>query len=259
MRLSVSLQNVDEAMACATVAQHLDLVDVKKPDEGPLGANYPWVIKAIREATPAGKQLSATLGDAPFKPGTMAQAALGATVAGADYIQVGLSGVATPDQAIELMRGVVRAVKDYNRDGTVVAAGYADARRAGSVNPLSVPYIAHESGADGAMLDTAIKDGSGLFDHLSPDSCGDFVSGAHSYGLFAALAGSVQARHVPELAEIGTDIVGVRGAVCSGGDRDNGTIQPDLVLALRQAIDEAGQEYANRCGRPLPGDATAVA
>jgi uncharacterized protein (UPF0264 family) len=258
VRLSVSPENVEEAMVCATVAQHLDLVDVMKPDEGPLGANYPWVIKAIREATPAGKQLSATLGDAPFKPGTMAQAALGATVAGADYIKIGLFGVATPDQAIELMRGVVRAVKDYNPDGKVVAAGYADARRVGSVNPLSVPYIAYESGADGAMLDTAIKDGSALFDHLPPRSCGDFVSASHDYGLFAALAGSVKAHHVPELVKIETDIVGVRGAVCSGGDRNQGTIQPDLILALRQAIDEAEQEYASRGGRPVPSDAAAL-
>jgi uncharacterized protein (UPF0264 family) len=238
VRLSVSLGHVEEAMACTTMAQHFDLVDVMKPDEGSLGANYPWVIKAIREATLADKHLSATLGDAPFKPGTMAQAALGAAVAGADYIKVGLFGAATPDQAIELMRGVVRAVKDYNRNATVVAVGYADARRVGSVNPLSVPYIAYESGADGAMLDTAIKDGSCLFDHLSPDSCGDFVSCTHRYSLFAGLAGSINAFHMPELVKIGTDVVGVRGAVCSGGDR-NGAIQSDLILVLRQAIDEA--------------------
>lgn len=257
MRLLVSPANVEEAMVCAKAAQYLDLVDVKKPDEGSLGANYPWVIRAIREATPTDKQVSATLGDAPFKPGTMAQAALGAAVAGADYIKVGLFGMSAPEQAIELMRGVVRAVKDYNRDGTVVAAGYADAVRVGSVNPLAVPYIAHEAGADGAMLDTAIKDGSALFDHLSPEQCGDFVATSHRHGLFAALAGSVKARHVADLAAIGTDIIGVRGAVCSGGDRNNGTIQPDLIRALREAMDAAGQSFPGRYGRPVP--ATGVA
>jgi (5-formylfuran-3-yl)methyl phosphate synthase len=194
-----------------------------------------------------------------FKPGTMAQAALGAAAAGADYIKVGLFGVATPDQAIELMRGVVRAVRDYKRDGTVVAVGYADAWRVGSVNPLSIPYIAHESGADGAMLDTAIKDGSGLFDHLQPDSCGDFVSGCHSSGLSAALAGSIQARDVRKLVELDVDIVGVRGAVCAAGDRRNGAVQPDLIQALRQAIDEAEREHASRCDRSLLSDADAVA
>lgn len=257
MRLLVSVENVEEAMVCAAVARYLDVVDVMKPDEGTLGANYPWVIKAIRESTPAGKQVSASLGDAPFKPGTLAQAALGAAASGADLVRVGLSGTATPEQAIELTRGVVRAVKDHDRDATVVVAGYADARRVGSVNPLSIPYIAHESGAAGAMLDTAVKDGSTLFDHLSPDLCEDFVSEAHRHNLLAALGGCLQARHMSELVGINADIVCVRSAVCSGGDRRKGTVQPDLVLAVRQAMDEAEREYAGR--RLLPGDTTAIA
>ena len=169
----------------------------------------------------------------------MAQAALGAVVSGADYIKVGLYGIATPEQGIDLMRGVVRAVKDYRPEATVVAAGYADAHRIGAVAPLAVPYIAHESGADGAMLDTAIKDGSSLFDHVCIEDCGHFVSQAHEYGLFAALAGSVKTQHVEDLARIGTDIIGVRGAVCSGGDRNKGTIQPELIIALKQSVDKA--------------------
>lgn len=240
MRLFLSLQSVQEAMACAPLAQNLDMVDVKEPDEGSLGANYPWVIKYIREALPSGMRLSATLGGAPCKPGTMAQAALGAVVSGADCVQVGLSGVATPEQAIELMHGVVRAVKDYDRDRTVVAVGYADARRTGSVSPLSVPSVAHESGADGAMLNTAVSDGLALFDQISPFSCRDFVSECHGHGLFAAMTGPIQARDVPELAEIGTDMVGVPSAACAAGHR-NDAVQPDRILALRQAIDEAGQ------------------
>jgi hypothetical protein len=85
------------------------------------------------------------------------------------------------------------------------------------------------------------------------------VSESHTYGLFAALAGGVRARHVPELVEIDTDIVGVRAAVCSGGDRTGGTIQPDLVMALRRAIDEAEQEHAGRYDRAATGGAGAVA
>jgi hypothetical protein len=258
VRLFVSAKSAQEAMVCASVAQHLDFVDVKQPGEGALGGHYPWVIKAIREATPRDKPLSATLGDAPFGAGTMALAALGAAVAGADCIMAGLSGVTTPDQAIELMRGIVRGVKDHNRDSTVVAVGYGDARRVGSVNPLSVPWIAYESGADWAMLDTAIKDGSSLFDHLSPDSCGEFVSDCHRWSLRAALAGSVNARHVRKLAEIQADVIGVRGAVCADGDRRQGTIKADLILALRQAIDEAEQEHPNRSGQRLSDDATSV-
>lgn len=238
MRLLVSPNSVDEALICASATEYFDVLDVKKPDEGSLGANYPWVIQEIRKAVPEDIPVSATIGDVPFKPGTVAQAALGATVAGANYIKVGLYGCTTPEQGIMVMTGVVRAVKDYNPDATVVAAGYADAHRVGCVNPLSLPSIAHRANADGAMLDTAIKDGTALFDHLTREICDDFVTRSHEFGLFAALAGSVKAVHLADLAAIGTDIVGVRGAVCTGGDRNAGQIEVELIKAFRTAMDD---------------------
>ncbi|MEU8603702.1 (5-formylfuran-3-yl)methyl phosphate synthase [Streptomyces parvulus] len=243
MLLLISPDGVDEALDCAKAAEHLDIVDVKKPDEGSLGANFPWVIREIRAAIPADKPLSATVGDVPYKPGTVAQAALGAVVSGATYIKVGLYGCSTPEQAVDVMRGVVRAVKDHRPDAFVVASGYADAHRIGCVNPLALPDIARRSGSDAAMLDTAVKDGTRLFDHLPPDVCGEFVRRAHDAGLLAALAGSVKTGDLGDLARIGTDIVGVRGAVCEGGDRNAGRVQPHLVAAFRVEMDRHVREH----------------
>jgi uncharacterized protein (UPF0264 family) len=240
--LLISPDSVEEALECAKAAEHLDIVDVKKPDEGSLGANFPWVIREIRDAVPADKPVSATVGDVPYKPGTVAQAALGAVVSGATYIKVGLYGCTTPEQAIAVMRGVVRAVKDYRPDAFVVASGYADAHRIGCVNPLALPDIALRSGSDAAMLDTAIKDGTRLFDHVPPSVCAEFVRLAHEADLLAALAGSVRAEDLSTLTRIGTDIVGVRGAVCEGGDRDKGRIQPELVAAFRAEMDRHARE-----------------
>ncbi len=187
--------------------------------------------------------MSATVGDVPYKPGTVAQAALGAVVSGAGYIKVGLYGCTTPDQGIEVMRAVVRAVKEHNPDALVVASGYADAHRIGCVNPLAVPDIAARSGADAAMLDTAVKDGTRLFDHVPPDVCAEFVRLTHASGRLAALAGSVRQDDLAELTRIGTDIVGVRGAVCEGGDRNAGRIQPHLVAAFRAEMDRHHREH----------------
>jgi len=242
--LLVSPADVEEARDCAKAARFLDIVDVKKPDEGSLGANFPWVIREIRDAVPADKPVSATVGDVPYKPGTVAQAALGATVSGATYIKVGLYGCTTPDQAIIVMQAVVRAVKDYRPDAFVVASGYADAHRIGCVNPLALPDIASRSGCDAAMLDTAIKDGTRLFDHVPPELCADFVRRAHGAGLLAALAGSIGVDDLGTLTGIGTDIVGVRGAVCERGDRTTGRIQPHLVAAFRAEMDRHEQEQA---------------
>lgn len=244
MLLLVSPDSVEEAQACAKAAEHLDIVDVKRPAEGSLGANFPWVIKEIRDAVPVDKPVSATVGDVPYKPGTVAQAALGAAVSGATYIKVGLYGCTTPEQGVEVMRGVVRAVKEYRSDAFVVASGYADARRIGCVNPLSLPDIALRSGSDAAMLDTAVKDGTRLFDHAPPDVCGEFVRRSHEAGLRAALAGSVTVDDLAVLTRIGTDIVGVRGAVCQGGDRDAGRIEPRLIAAFRAEMDRQARDHA---------------
>ncbi|MEU9336681.1 (5-formylfuran-3-yl)methyl phosphate synthase [Streptomyces sp. NPDC048290] len=250
MLLLISPDSVDEALECAKAAEHLDIVDVKKPDEGSLGANFPWVIREIREVVPADTPVSATVGDVPYKPGTVAQAALGAVVSGATYIKVGLYGCTTPGQAIDVMTGVVRAVKDHRPDALVVASGYADAHRIGCVGPLALPDIARRSGCDAAMLDTAVKDGTRLFDHVPPDVCGEFVRRAHASGLLAALAGSVRAADLGALTRIGTDIVGVRGAVCEGGDRDAGRIRPQLIAAFRAEMDRHAREAPP--GPPVP-------
>jgi uncharacterized protein (UPF0264 family) len=83
-----------------------------------------------------------------------------------------------------------------------------------------------------------------LFDNVPPDVCGEFVRLAHASGLLAALTGSVKQTDLGPLTRIGTDIVGVRGAVCEGGDRNAGRIQPHLVAAFRAEMDRQAREHA---------------
>lgn len=115
--------------------------------------------------------VSATLGDVPYKPGTVSLAAMGALVSGADYIKVGLYGPSNYEEALEVMENVVKTVKDTDPNAIVVASGYADAHRVGAVSPWDIPKVARDAGADLAMLDTAVKDGHTLFDYLDIDDC----------------------------------------------------------------------------------------
>jgi (5-formylfuran-3-yl)methyl phosphate synthase len=213
-----------------------DIVDVKNPKEGSLGANFPWVIKNIREITPQDMQVSATLGDVPYKPGTVALAATGAVVSGADYIKVGLYGTRNYSEALEVMENVVKAVHEYNEDAVVVASGYADAHRVGAVDPMEIPRVAADSGADMAMVDTAVKDGKTLFDFMNEESISQFTTQIHEYGLKSALAGSVTEEQLPLLAELGCDVAGIRGAACIGGDRNSGHIHHEAVARLKKMI-----------------------
>jgi len=234
--LLISPINAEEALE--SIEGGADIVDVKNPKEGSLGANFPWVIKNIREITPAGMHVSATLGDVPYKPGTVSLAAAGAVVSGANYIKVGLYGTKNYDEALEVMENVVKSVREFNEDALVVASGYADAHRVGAVDPMEIPRVAADAGADLAMVDTAVKDGKTLFDFMDVEKLQNFNDTIHDFGLKSALAGSVKKDQLKLLHDIGCDVVGIRGAACTGGDRNNGSIHRSAVKELKELIEK---------------------
>ncbi len=232
MRLLVSPMNIEEAHAA--LAGGADIIDVKNPREGSLGANFPWAIRAVADLARGRVPVSATIGDLEFKPGTASLAALGAAVSGAEYIKAGLLGVKTPLQAEEMLVGIVRAVKDYDPQKKVVASGYSDYARVGSISPLLLPAAAAAAGADLVMVDTAIKDGKPTFDFMSEHELMDFINLGHDYGLEVALAGSIDFGHLELLRRLQPDIIGVRGIVC-GGDRRS-AIRTELVVKVRSLV-----------------------
>jgi len=131
-------------------------------------------------------------------------------------------------EARAVMRAVTRTCREADTALLPVAAGYADYRRFGGLDPQTIVRVARDSDAALVMLDTAIKDGASLFDALDEAELAAFASAARAAGLGVALAGSVGLRHLAALRRIGADVVGIRGAVCRGGDR-RGTIDAALV------------------------------
>ena len=108
MRLMISVVSVSEARDA--ILGGADLLDVKNPAEGSLGAQTPLIIRGIKETCPPGIQLSAAIGDMPNLPGTAALAALGAAVCGVDYIKAGLYGIRSETDAVILLRKMQEAV-----------------------------------------------------------------------------------------------------------------------------------------------------
>lgn len=234
--LLVSPRNLTEALA--TFRGGADIIDVKNPEEGSLGANFPWVIAEIREAIPERLSVSAAVGDIPDLPGTASQAAFGALKAGADIIKVGLEGPKEKARVLNLMNEVVKAVKETSNSAQVVACGYGDYQRARTITASLIPKVTHESGADVAMLDTAIKDGKSLTQFLSIDELSDFVEEAHSLGVQAALAGSLGYEEISKLKPLQPDVIGIRGAVCENGDRRRGSISEASVREMKEFLED---------------------
>lgn len=235
MKLLVSVVNKTEAVD--SIKGGADILDVKNPKEGSLGANFPRVIREVKEVMLENLELSATIGDLPNLPGTASLAALGAAVSGVDYVKVGLFGVKTSEEATALMTEVVRAVKDYDSRLKTIASGYADFRYVGCVSPLELPMIARKAGADGVLVDVKIKAAkSKLFNFLGDEQLKQFVNQAHDYNLLAALAGSLDKQDIQRVHRLSADIIGVRGAVCTKKDRLAGKLESDKVAELAQEI-----------------------
>jgi len=238
MKLLVSPRDVEEAKA--VIRGNADIIDVKNPKEGSLGANFPWIIKSIKELVEKekgeGVKLSAAIGDFDYKPGTASLAALGAASAGAEYIKVGLFKIKTRQEAIDLLTGVVKAVKSFDPTKEVVAAFYSDYKRINSLSPFEIMEIGEEVDIDVAMVDTGIKDGRSTLEFLSAEELKTFVSESKALGLETALAGSLTFEDLPAIKEINPDIIGVRGMVCGGNREDR--VRPELVRELKRMVTE---------------------
>ncbi|MFX1466058.1 MAG: (5-formylfuran-3-yl)methyl phosphate synthase [Promethearchaeota archaeon] len=237
MKLLISVINREEAINAVNAGT--DILDIKNPKEGSLGANFPWVIKSVSDEVheiAKDVEISATIGDAPYKPGTMALAALGCTVSGVDYVKVGLFGTSTEAQAVDVMKAVSHSVKDYNSDVKVVCAGYSDAHRIHSIPPETIPNVAIASEADIAMLDTGVKDGKSLLDFFSIDQLIKFISQCREHGILSALAGSLNKNHILKLIPLKPDVIGVRSVVCTSFDRLHGHLDPKKVEELNNLI-----------------------
>ena len=138
----------------------------------------------------------------PNLPGTAALAALGAARSGAAFVKVGLYGVSTEDDAVALLRAVRDGVARWRARWSWPAA-YADARRVAHapLAPELLPRVAHAAGVGVCLLDTAVKDGRGLLDWLSPDALTALVAEAHAAGLQVALAGALRAEDLPVIRD----------------------------------------------------------
>lgn len=221
MQLLVSPATIEEAKKALSA----DIVDVKRPEEGSLGASFPWIIRAIKDLTH--KPVSAAIGDFDYKPGGAALTALGAAAAGADYIKVGLmfDGI---EEAEMLINSVTRAVKEIYPEKMVVIAAYSDWERLETISPYDMAPLAAKARADISMVDTGIKDGKSTFEFMDEARLVEFTKLNQKLGIKTALAGSLKFEDIDILKRINPDIIGVRGMVC-GGDR-RAMVQEELVL-----------------------------
>lgn len=225
MRFLISV--VSEPEARLALSRNIDIIDIKNPNEGSLGASFPRIVVPIVKAKNSinpNITISATLGDLEFKPGTASWAAYGLASSGVDCIKAGLYKIKGFEQAFSMMSEISEAAKTVNGNILVAISGYADYKDIGSISYTELVRAAKNTDIDIIMLDTAIKNGRSLLDILTIPQLEEFIQMAQEEKLLVALAGSLNYFNINTLLnmKVTPNIIGVRGMICSDSNRTAG-------------------------------------
>ena len=217
-----SVTNLDEARLALEVG--VDVVDLKDPARGALGALEASIAREIVTAFGGKVTLSATAGDVPaMDAGEVLAAARRTADLGVDFVKVGF--FATP-RDVEC----VRALTSLTSETRLIAVQFAD------IAPdLDLCERLVEVRFAGVMLDTARKEGQGLRGLLSQSQLSRFVRRAQALGLITGLAGKLRLADIAPLLDLQPDYLGFRGALCTQHQRSAG-LDVQALRAVRVAI-----------------------
>ncbi|KXS49563.1 MAG: Uncharacterized protein AWL62_948 [Halanaerobium sp. T82-1] len=232
LKLLISIKSVEEALIVKD--SKFDILDIKNPAEGSLGANFPGVIKEIIEKSP-NRVISAAGGDLPGLPGLSSQITFGLANLKPNFIKLGFYNFNDFETAVKIINEAKNAIRLSGTSAKLIAAAYGDYKEINSFNPFLLNELAFKTEIDGIMIDTINKDGRSLFDFLKPAELKDFCQQAKKAEVFSALAGSLSFDDLGLLKEIKPDIVGFRGAVCENNDRSS-KINSGLINQLYQKL-----------------------
>ncbi len=221
-RFLASISNTDEASLL--LAAGADIIDIKDPHKGALGAVEHAVIRDIVQKISGRVLTSATIGDLPMQTEVISAAIDAMRKTGVDIIKVGIFASSVPARILDMIR------QHTCNDCQVVLVFFADMQ----------PYIQNfstlaETGIYGVMLDTADKTRGSLRSHLNDQALNEFVSSGRASGLLTGLAGSLKLTDIPSLLKVRPDYLGFRSALCDRQQRQ-GVIDASAVHNVRAMI-----------------------
>jgi dihydroneopterin aldolase len=210
------------------VAGGADIVDLKDPKAGALGAAATDVIRQAVQAVAGRRETSAVCGDLPMKPEVIRAKAEEVAAAGVDYVKVGF--FPSPNAA-----ACAEALAPLGKHTKLIAVLFADKEP-----DFGLLDVFAKHGFHGVMVDTADKAKGRLLDHLPPERIPLFVDRAKALGLKVGLSGSLETPDIPRLLPFAPDFLGFRGALCDRSQR-TASINVEAVEHIRSLIPEERQ------------------
>lgn len=227
-RLLVSVRSAEEA--ASALAGGADLIDVKEPQLGSLGAASPEVWQQVAEVIGTTRPLSAALGELlTFRP--VSSAAL----QGYRYAKLGLSGCAPCPDSPGRWKAALATLPQWINPVAVV---YADVESAQAPPPEEILRTGAALGCRTLLVDTFDKQQGSVFDCLGAKRLTSLFAEARQHEMQIVLAGSLQLPCLREALELSPDYIAIRGAVCR--PTRAGTLQQNLVRAWANRLALAG-------------------
>lgn len=206
----------------------VDVLDVKEPDAGALGAVSDATLREIVACVNGAVPVSATIGDLPLVPELVAPAILRTWQAGVDIVKVGVFSDAVTEPVTSMLVGF------STQRVRIVLVFFAEQWRGDADFGLL-----RQAGVTGVMLDTLEKRGGSLLTKLGCAELHEFVRHARHAGLIAGLAGSLREADIPDLLAFSPHYIGFRGALCGGAGR-TAAIDGTAVRRIANRLQEKG-------------------
>jgi (5-formylfuran-3-yl)methyl phosphate synthase len=217
------LASVADAAEAAVVLQlGADVIDLKDPRRGALGAVPLDIAREALADVARRRETSAALGDPPYGEPALIAGARAVAAMGVDYVKLAVDGPAL-DRLGDSLR---RLARDVSLIGMMFADEAPDFALLAKLAAL---------GFRGAMLDTRDKTRGRLVAFLDVVRLNEFCSQCRALRLISGLAGSLEAPDVPRLLLVRPDVLGFRGALCHSHNR-GGAIDPQAVALIRDLI-----------------------
>ena len=243
-KLLVSVRSATEAREA--VAGGCDILDVKEPSRGSLGAASGATIRQISEvACETETPLSAALGECADWGAPVPPVSLSAIPdSSLQFVKLGLAGLGENENAITSWLHLAAQIGRQLGQGTRhVAVIYADWQIARSPHPATIldalsNHLASENREPdfaGILIDTFGKESGRLTDAMPITQLGEIQERTRKQGLFLALAGRVTVDILPEVLSVSPDIVAIRSAACVGEDRQ-ASVRGEAVADFRRAM-----------------------
>jgi uncharacterized protein (UPF0264 family) len=217
-----SVNSLEEALL--VLSADVDIIDLKQPALGALGALDLAAVKHIVTGIADRCPISATIGDLPMQPDPVFNAVKEMAETGVDYIKIGFFPGGNWLETVHKLSALT------GKNLALIAVLFADTHP-----DLAILSALKDASFKGVMLDTMDKKKGSLTQLMAKTALEQFVKQAKDRQLLCGLAGSLRFKDIPELLPYQADYLGFRGGLCRKHNRV-GQLNKQAVMQIRHAI-----------------------